>query len=202
MPLTNKVIRSNVKKTIYGYMNVLTFETVYVGITANSLKKRDWAHRHGKTQNDFFHKLLRSHQEAFKIYVIEAIEGDATGKEESWIKKLKPWNKTNSENSKNANTLAALAKWRSIFKEGGYAHLPKARAAISEKGRQNSLSALAKAQKDHKKGISVFTILGEFVKHCDSLKEAAIEFNVYASNIAKVARGERKQTGGYVFEYG
>lgn len=49
MRLTNEVMRSDVKKTIYGYMNMLTFETVYVGITANSLKKRDWAHRQGKT---------------------------------------------------------------------------------------------------------------------------------------------------------
>lgn len=201
MRLTNEVMRSDVKKTIYGYMNMLTFETVYVGITANSLKKRDWAHRHGKTQNDFFHALLKKYPTVFRLYVIEVVKGDASGKEEYWIRKMKAWNKTNSENSKNTNSLAVLAQWRNVFKENGYTHLNKARAAITKDGKQNSLDALKKAQEGHKREVSVYTVRGEFIKRCNSLKEAAKEFGVCASNIVKVACGERRQTGGYVFEY-
>ena len=55
--------------------------------------------------------------------------------------------------------------------------------------------------KTHKKKISQYTKAGEYIATYDSLTEASEITKIAKPNISKVAKGERKTAGGYIWKY-
>lgn len=53
----------------------------------------------------------------------------------------------------------------------------------------------------HMKAVNQYSLSGKFIKTWNSLSEAGRELNIYSTNIGKVCKGKRNQTGGYKWAY-
>ena len=61
---------------------------------------------------------------------------------------------------------------------------------------------MSKPVKDaRKRSVKQYTLEGELINQFESVAEASRQTGIYKGCIAKVCRGERKQTGGFKWQY-
>lgn len=185
MPMPNKVLTSTTKKIIYAYLYNPTEEFAYVGITSKGLSYRDCCHRTTKKLQDKFHKLYREHPEDFSLVILETIEGDATGFEEMWIRRLKPWNLCDSD----------IVKGKKLSEEC------KQKISDAHRGVKNPMYGRFGVKSPTSKPVYQYTLNNVFVRKWDCVTDVARELGYSQPNISECCRGKRKSANGYVWRY-
>lgn len=231
MPLTNKMLKDpTITKIVYAYRYVPTDEIAYIGITTRTLAHRDEQHRSntGRGHQDRFHCLLRENRKDFRIRILEIIDGDATGREDYWIKQLRPWNKTNEELfkavrekaftpeaiRKGAETRSRLYRGENNPRYGKKMSL-EARKKLSEarKGMKftpEHCANLGKALKGKfvggkspcAKAVIQMDLAGNELQQWACVSDAVRELGIGTNaNVIACCKGKRKSAGGYRWSY-
>lgn len=210
---------------VYKATNTLTDE-VYIGITTNSIKQRRWDHteRADRGEQGKLFKALRTYgEDVFNWEQIDTAQNpnELASKEKKYIVRY-----NTQEKGYNTDSGGEIQKFvyqydletKELTNE--FESLKKAAKAVNSTKKAISKACLSvnkthenffwsydrtdefKPPKDaRKKPVRQYTMDGTFINQFESVAEAARQTGAYKGCIAKVCRGERKQTGGFKWAY-
>lgn len=201
MNMSNKKLKDSlVKKTVYGFFHIPSGKYLYVGITVN-LSNRVHAHKHRKDiQKDKFHFMLQENPDDFRVDILEQGYADFTGREDYWIQKLNPLNKTNRE--------VAIEKWKRKDNPSGrpnpmyevHPMLGKTRPDTSKLQRER-LTGVYGAGTPRAKPVYQYSLDGVLIKEWGCTKDVDRALNYDFRNISACCLGKRPTAYGYKWSY-
>lgn len=187
------------------YIHVSPVSKVYVGITSQTTKRRWRDHGEGyKKQKHFYNAILKYGWESFLHNIVfkDLDFNEAKEKEIELIKLFKSddrrygYNATPGGDNRTGHSHTEETKRR-------LAEIQRGRKYSEDAKRKMSLAKKGKCGKDSPLSIPVLQLDMEFnvVAKYAALSEACRITGIPDANIAKVAKGERRQAGGYIWRY-